>query len=81
MIWQEVCPSEFFRARRHPRLQLLLHPEWWTAEEMPIEQKWMRMLHNNFALMQGSLLERERAYRQDLDVAFLPRERSSDAVK
>jgi hypothetical protein len=81
MIWQEACPSELFRARRHPRLQLLLHPEWWTAEEMPIEQKWMRMLRNNFALMQRSLLERERAYRQELDVAFLPREGSADAAK
>lgn len=61
-VWQEGCPSEFFQARRHPRLQLLLHPEWWTAEEKTVQQKWQQMLTNNFALLQGSMLARERAY-------------------
>jgi hypothetical protein len=69
-VWKEGCPSDFFRAYRHPRLQLLLHPEWWTAEEQTVEEKWNQMLRNNFALIQQSLLSRERAYNHAQEIEF-----------
>jgi hypothetical protein len=68
-VWRED-PIEAFRARRHPRLQLLVHPEWWTSHAMPVQAKWRRMLRNNFELMQTSLLERERAYEGRLAISF-----------
>ena len=61
-VWKEGPPSNFFMARKHPRLQLLLHPEWWTETEEVILHKWNRMLAHNFELMQDNLIIRERAY-------------------
>jgi peptidoglycan/xylan/chitin deacetylase (PgdA/CDA1 family) len=69
-VWKEGCPSEFFRARRHRRLQLLLHPEWWTAEQLTIQEKWNQMLSNNFELIQQSLLTRERVYVHEQAIEF-----------
>ncbi len=71
-VWTEGCPSHLFRARRYRRVQLLLHPEWWTPEEMTVPEKWNQMLRHNFALMQKSLLARERAYRMEQAITFLP---------
>ncbi len=71
-VWKEGCPSEVFRARRYRRLQLLLHPEWWTAEQQTVQEKWNLMLRNNFALMQQSLLDRERVYTQEQEIGFRP---------
>jgi len=62
MIWRQGCPSHFFREKRHSRLQLLLHPEWWTEEQLDLEKKWEKMLQHQFHIMQRNLLEREDAY-------------------
>lgn len=70
MVWREGCPSDVLRARTYQRLQLLLHPEWWTAGPMTIDEKWDAMLRHNLALMQRSLLERERAYTRERVIAF-----------
>lgn len=70
MVWKEGCPSDFLRERRSPRLQLLIHPEWWTETELSIEQKWTAMLRNNFELMQGSLLAREKSYPRRQEISF-----------
>jgi hypothetical protein len=69
-VWKEGCPSNFFLARKHPHLQLLLHPEWWTVEEQTIREKWNQMLWHNFELMQQSLLERERVYTERQRIEF-----------
>jgi len=71
MVWKKRCPIEFFLARKHPRLQLLIHPEWWTPEEMTVQQKWNQMLLNNFELIQQSLLRRERTYTQRQEIEFM----------
>jgi hypothetical protein len=70
MVWKEGCPSEFFRAQRRPLLQLLIHPEWWTEEEMSLQEKWNLMMRHNFELMQQSLLEKERAYPHRQEIIF-----------
>ncbi len=62
MTWQEACPSILFREQRYARLQLLMHPMWWTPSPMPVETKWNRALVEQFELMQDQLLECERAY-------------------
>jgi hypothetical protein len=62
MIWKEGCPSELFGQRSYLRLQLLLHPEWWTSREINLDQKWLMILFNQFDIIQGSLLEREATY-------------------
>lgn len=69
-ILKEGCPGEIFKARTYQKLQLLLHPEWWTETEIPIEEKWNEMLRHNFALMQESLLSREGAYRKRQNINF-----------
>jgi hypothetical protein len=69
-VWKEGPPCKAFRDRKHPRLQLLIHPEWWTPDEMPLRQKWNRMLRDNFELVQQSLLGRERAYTQRQEIGF-----------
>ncbi|SRR6266550_8373641 len=68
-IWKED-PFEVFRTRRYPRLQLLIHPEWWTKRAMTVTAKWERMLKHNFELMQTSMLEREGAYTEPLAIGF-----------
>jgi hypothetical protein len=70
-VWREGSPSLFFAERRHPRLQLLIHPEWWTEAEETILQKWNRMLRHNFDLMQHNLLTRERAYHWHQQIEFV----------
>jgi len=69
-VWKEGNPIVVFRDRTYPKLQLLTHPEWWTPDEMPLRQKWNRMLRNNFELVQQSLLRRERAYTQRQEIGF-----------
>jgi hypothetical protein len=62
MIWRDVCPTVVFRERRHAHLQLLIHPEWWTEEEQPIEQKYETMFRHAFEQAQSVMLENERTY-------------------
>jgi len=69
-VLKEGCPSRAFAAGTYMKLQLLLHPEWWTEEEIPLEAKWNEMLRHNFELMQQSLLSREGAYLQRQEIKF-----------
>lgn len=55
-------PCELFSRGEHRRIQVLTHPEWWTASPMPLEEKWAGMIRNNLDLMQDSLLKREKTY-------------------
>ena len=70
MIWREGCPSKVFASREYAMLQLLIHPEWWTVTRETADEKWCRMLRNNFTLMQESLLGREDAYKQRRAIRF-----------
>lgn len=71
-VWRRGSPVEFFRAREQPRVQLLLHPEWWTETECTVQEKWRQMLRHNFELMQESLLNREDAYTQRQQIEIHP---------
>lgn len=70
MHWREGCPSAIFSDRRHPRLHLLVHPEWWTPEPMDVGRKWQAMFRNNFAATQAVLLRTERSYGPRLHLEF-----------
>jgi hypothetical protein len=71
-------PIECFEAGTHRLLHILLHPEWWTEVQMPLDDKWNRMLMNNFGLMQKSLLEREDTYNEPRSISIGTR-RDEDA--
>jgi hypothetical protein len=62
MSWKEGCPSHLFHQHQYQKLQLLLHPEWWTTKEINLDQKWMMILFNQFDIIQSSLMEREATY-------------------
>lgn len=63
-------PFDLLRGGSHPRLHLLLHPEWWTPVPLDTTGKWLEMLRNNFTLMQTSLLEREDTYNTPHEITF-----------
>jgi hypothetical protein len=65
-------PIELFAAGTHARLQVLIHPEWWTEAVMPLADKWRHMLANNLELAQGSLLRREATFTDQLKVSLAP---------
>lgn len=71
--WIGDTPEDVFAAATETRVQILLHPEWWTVRRQTVSERWERMLTNNVGLMQRSMRERERAYRQDLVVRFTPK--------
>lgn len=62
LVFRGGEPSVLFGEARHHRIQILIHPEWWTAEAMPLAAKWDRMLADNFELMENHLLTREDTY-------------------
>lgn len=72
-------PRDLFAAGRHHGIQVLIHPEWWTSEPMPLMDKWATMLSNNIDLMQRSLLEREKTYNDKHVVTFRPPVNDSNA--
>ena len=59
LVFRGGEPERLFAEGAHRRIQILLHPEWWTDEPMPLAEKWNLMLANNIELMQESLLQRE----------------------
>jgi len=51
------------RTARHPRVQLLVHPMWWVADEAgTTEDAWDRALLANLERSQAQLLATERAF-------------------
>lgn len=63
-------PCLLFKEGNHRLIQVLLHPEWWTVAELPLREKWARMLRNNLDMMQESLIEREAAFSNRIKVDF-----------
>lgn len=43
-------------------IQLLVHPEWWVFEGNSTPEIWNRAIQDNLDLMEGQLIETERAY-------------------
>lgn len=44
MNWRGQNPFQIFREAIHDRIQLLIHPMWWTSCSMPLIQKWHSVL-------------------------------------
>jgi hypothetical protein len=47
MTWRHEHPTEIFSRTLHERLQLLIHPMWWTAEPLGMLEKWSAVLRGN----------------------------------
>ncbi len=62
LVFRGGEPTVLFCGAAHPKLQILIHPEWWTEDEMRVAAKWDRMLLNNLQLAEESLRRREAAY-------------------
>ena len=57
-------PDELFASGAHPRLHILIHPEWWTENATSLAEKWNAMIVDNVEVMQTSLLEREDTFNE-----------------
>lgn len=57
-------PTELFASGAHPRLHILIHPEWWTEGATSLSEKWNAMLVDNVEIMQTSLLAREDTFNE-----------------
>lgn len=68
--FRSETPLECFERRTHRLLHILLHPEWWTQEPMPLDSKWDLMMAHNVGLMQDSLLAREDTFKRRRTVSF-----------
>lgn len=47
MQWRHEHPLEIFARAIYPRLQLLMHPMWWTAKGLDVRDKWTAVLDAN----------------------------------
>lgn len=60
MTWRHAHPVEIFSRGLHPRLQLLIHPMWWTSQPLPMLDKWRTVLEANQRAVVGHWQSRER---------------------
>jgi hypothetical protein len=72
MTWVHENPLEMFARRAHPRLQLLIHPMWWTAQPLDVAGKWRAVLDLNRRAAIRHWRGRERTFR-GLDAEHLDR--------
>lgn len=47
MNWRHDHPLDIFLQGIHPRLQLLIHPMWWTPQPLSMLDKWRKVLCDN----------------------------------
>lgn len=47
MTWRHEHPRDIFSRGLHERLQLLIHPMWWTPEPLETLDKWRNVLRSN----------------------------------
>jgi peptidoglycan/xylan/chitin deacetylase (PgdA/CDA1 family) len=47
MTWRHHHPVEIFSRQLYERLQLLIHPMWWTDKPLEIIDKWRNVLRRN----------------------------------
>jgi hypothetical protein len=60
MIWRQEHPIEIFTRRIYPRLQLLIHPIWWTHAPLTTLDKWRNVLRLNRRVVIDHWRSRER---------------------
>ena len=63
MTWKHENPGEIFTRRIYSRLQLLIHPMWWTNESMSLKEKWLDVLKTNTNVVTKHWEQRERTLR------------------
>ena len=61
-LLQDGSPTALFADPDLDTLQLLIHPEWWTRADVPLEEKWQGMLARAADDSEQSLWDREDAY-------------------
>ena len=61
MSWLHEHPLDIFLNQIYPRLQLLIHPIWWTETLQGLEAKWKNVLDNNRRSVISHWSERERS--------------------
>lgn len=68
MQWRSGHPIDLFRSATHMRVQLLIHPMWWTATPTDVRGKWTAVLDRNRAVVVSHWKVRERTLASlDLD--------------
>ena len=60
MKWQHEHPIEIFSRVIYRRLQLLIHPMWWTKSKLNTREKWHAVLDGNRKAVLSHWAERER---------------------
>jgi peptidoglycan/xylan/chitin deacetylase (PgdA/CDA1 family) len=66
MTWRHEHPVEIFSRGLYQRLQLLIHPMWWTVESLSTLDKWRAVLRNNQRVVVDHWRVRERTF-TDID--------------
>jgi hypothetical protein len=77
MTWRHEHPVEIFSRGLHERLQLLVHPMWWTAHELGALGKWRNVLRNN----QRAVIEHWQSRERTLTDADLSQDLESGDAK
>ncbi|MEW6769039.1 MAG: hypothetical protein AB1342_13510 [Pseudomonadota bacterium] len=60
MNWRHDHPLDIFARAIHPRLQLLIHPMWWTPQPLDMLDKWRKVLRDNRQAVVDHWQSRER---------------------
>ncbi len=60
MTWRHEHPVEIFSRNLYDRLQLLIHPMWWTVEPISTLEKWRNVLRMNQRMVIEHWQSRER---------------------
>jgi hypothetical protein len=68
MNWRHEHPLEIFSKVLYPRLQLLIHPMWWTIEPLSLESKWTSVIEINQSSIVSHWKARERTLKS-IDLA------------
>jgi len=60
MQWRHEHPLDIFSGKLYPRLQLLIHPIWWSSASTTSREKWLDVLRSNNRAVISHWEQRER---------------------
>ena len=63
MMWRHEHPADIFARRLYARLQLLIHPMWWSEKPLGLAGKWKAVLEANRHATLEHWRARERTFR------------------
>ena len=64
MQWKNGFPSDIFTNKKLQKLQLLIHPMWWTKKQVTVKTKWRKVLKRNEKILIAHWKERERSLKE-----------------